>query len=65
MYACSTNYREESVITNAVSTLLPAMFNNMLFPDPDSACQQQHTMPALLRTSHSVFQCVFSAELLD
>lgn len=56
------NYREDSVITNAVSTLLPAMFNNMLFLDPDSAWQQQHIR---LCVSHSIFQCVFSAELLD
>lgn len=51
---------------NALSYLLSAMLNiAFLFPAPDPACQQQHVMPALLSMSHSVLQCVFSAELLD
>lgn len=66
MHACSTGYNKDSLIMNALSYLLSAMLNiAFLFPAPDPACQQQHVMPALLSMSHSVLQCVFSAELLD
>lgn len=58
MHACEHCFGEEL----SMLLLLSAMLNKVLFPVPDSACQQQHVMPALLRMSHSVLQCVCSVQ---